>query len=216
MKEAYFTPENISRKSSEYLSQLNVRPKFNLTPKKSALIVTDMQEFFINENSHAFIPSSKAIIPNIQSLINRYYEKNLPVIFTRHVNTTENAELMGEWWTDLLTSDNPLSRIADYIDVKNSSVIQKEQYDAFYNTNLEKLLTSNKVTDIVITGVMTHLCCETTTRSAFVRGFRPFFVIDGTATYNESFHVSSLLNLSHGFAVPVLSCYVLEKTYENF
>jgi bifunctional isochorismate lyase / aryl carrier protein len=51
---------------------------------------------------------------------------------------------------------------------------------------------------------MTHLCCETTARSAFMRGFEVFFTMDGTATYNEQLHRASLLTLSHGFALPVL------------
>jgi len=55
-----------------------------------------------------------------------------------------------------------------------------------------------------VCGVMTHLCCETTARSAFIRGFKTYFTIDGTATYNEQFHMASLINLSHGFAIPVL------------
>jgi len=52
---------------------------------------------------------------------------------------------------------------------------------------------------------MAHLCCETTARSAFVKGFEVVFVIDGTATYNKDFYISTLLNLSHGFAIPVLT-----------
>ncbi|MES0360330.1 MAG: isochorismatase family protein, partial [Anaerolineales bacterium] len=59
-------------------------------------------------------------------------------------------------------------------------------------------------------GVMTHLCCETTARSAFVRGFEVFFVIDGTATYNEDYHMATLLNLAHGFTTPVLTKEVLK------
>jgi isochorismate hydrolase len=56
---------------------------------------------------------------------------------------------------------------------------------------------------------MTHLCCETTARSAFVRGFEVFFTIDGTATYNQGFHLGTLVNLSHGFATPVLASEIL-------
>ena len=56
------------------------------------------------------------------------------------------------------------------------------------------------MSQVVITGVMTHLCCETTARSAFMRGFLPFFLVDGTATYNRHFHIATLTNLAHGFA----------------
>jgi len=53
----------------------------------------------------------------------------------------------------------------------------------------------------VVCGVMTHLCCETTAREAFVRGFEVFFPVDGTASYNQKFHEASLQNLAHGFAI---------------
>jgi len=58
---------------------------------------------------------------------------------------------------------------------------------------------------LAVTGVMTHLCCETTARSAFMRGFDVFFAIDGTATYTEALHRAALLNLAHGFTLPVLT-----------
>ncbi len=57
---------------------------------------------------------------------------------------------------------------------------------------------------------MTHLCCETTARSAFVRGFEVFFTIDGTATYNKEFHFATLHNLAHGFALPILVDEILD------
>ena len=80
-----------------------------------------------------------------------------------------------------------------------AEVMDKTQYDAFYNTDLETRLRDEDVTQVVIGGVMTHLCCETTARSAFVRDFDVFFLVDGTATYNLNYHLSSLRNLSHGF-----------------
>ncbi|PIV27689.1 MAG: isochorismatase, partial [Anaerolineae bacterium CG03_land_8_20_14_0_80_58_20] len=46
--------------------------------------------------------------------------------------------------------------------------------------------------------------CETTARSAFVRGFEVFFCADGTATYTKELHRSTLLNLSHGVAIPTV------------
>jgi isochorismate hydrolase len=52
---------------------------------------------------------------------------------------------------------------------------------------------------------MTNLCCETTARDAFVRNFRVFFLVDGTSTVSEDFHISTLKNLGYGFAT-LLSC----------
>jgi isochorismate hydrolase len=111
---------------------------------------------------------------------------------------------MATWWRDLLTEENPLSAITSELDRKHGVTLVKTQYDAFYNTPLAELLRNRQVKQVVIGGVMTHLCCETTARSAFVHGFEIFFLIDGTASYTEAHHRAALLNLSHGFAAPVL------------
>ena len=111
---------------------------------------------------------------------------------------------MSRWWRDVIERENPLSEISSALDTSSGIVIEKTQYDAFYKTDLEADLREKDVRQIVISGVMTHLCCETTARSAFMRGFDVFFLVDGTATYNEDFHRATLRNLSHGFANLVL------------
>ncbi|EKE04233.1 MAG: isochorismatase hydrolase [uncultured bacterium] len=213
MKESYFTKENIRERAELLLNQFRKSKKHKdiaYSPELSALIVMDMQGYFLNPESHAYIPASRAIIANIQALIESYKRANLPVIFTRHINTRLNAGLMSEWWDDVITENNGLSEIIPELELTNSVVIEKTQYDAFYKTNLEELLNNHNVKQVVITGVMTHLCCETTVRSAFVRGFKPFMPIDATATYNEEFHKATFKNLSHGFTSPVVTRELLE------
>jgi isochorismate hydrolase len=173
-------------------------------PDCSALLVLDMQAYFLEAASHAYIPSAEAILPLIRELTRAYAARGRPIIYTRHVNSTHDAGRMASWWRDLITDEHPLSSIIAALDVSIGVVIKKSQYDAFYLTPLEDLLRRQAVTQLVTCGVMTHLCCETTARSAFMRGFEVFFPVDGTATYTEEHHLASLLNLSHGFAVPVL------------
>jgi len=112
---------------------------------------------------------------------------------------------MAHWWHDLITIENPLSAIIPDFDFSNRYVLRKSQYDAFHQTDLEEILIKKGISQLVVSGVMTHLCCETTARSAFMRGFEVFFLIDGTATYNQEFHLASLRNLAHGFATPMFS-----------
>jgi isochorismate hydrolase len=164
------------------------------------LLALDIQAYFLEPESHAFIPSAPAILPGILALVQAYQQFNLPVIFTQHTNTPADAGQMSTWWRDLIDPHSPLSRIAPPLDPRDGMLLAKTQYDAFYGTPLEAELRRREVTQVVISGVMTHLCCETTARSAFVRGFQAFFLVDGTATYNREFHHASLLNLSHGFA----------------
>ncbi len=209
MKEKYYNLRTIDKQASEFLQRLmgfRKKHEFKLEKGKAALLVIDMQEFFINEKSNAFIPSMPAIIPKISLLQNCFLKNNLFVIQTKHVDSLEDDDQMGRWWYDesTLSCDDPMSEIVhDLIDPR-IPVLQKTQYDAFWQTDLQQQLKSQGISQVIITGVMTHLCCETTARSAFVRGFEVFFAVDGTATYCKDFHFGSLLNLSHGFAVPVL------------
>jgi len=122
-------------------------------------------------------------------------------MFTRHINTNKDAKMMKKWWESFINPEDKESEIIDSLNSAESKIITKTQYDAFYKTELEHYLINNNIEQLVVTGLMTHLCCETTIRSAFVRGFTVFFPVDGTATYNMDFHKSSCINLSHGFAV---------------
>ncbi|OQY27710.1 MAG: hypothetical protein B6244_09920 [Candidatus Cloacimonetes bacterium 4572_55] len=208
MKNKYFTSETIDNKSQKMLQKLEKyrkRNQIDFLAERSALLILDMQKYFLDERSHACVPSALSIVPKIKKLADTFHDMNLPVFFTRHINIKENAKMMASWWEELLTEKNDLSEIISELEMKNSMIIKKTQYDGFYQTRLESILKEKKINQLVITGVMTHLCCETTARSAFVRGFTVFFPIDGTATYNENFHWGTLLNLSHGFAVPVLA-----------
>jgi len=221
MKEAYFTPSTIEIKAQAMLHSLewlkSNHPQ-NFAPQRSALLVLDLQAYFLSPASHAFIPSAPAILLGVNALIGAYARHSLPIFFTRHVNSSQEAGLMATWWHNLIDLENSLSEIDGGVNHANGTTIFKHRYDAFYETQLEQQLHERSISQVVICGVMAHLCCETTARSAFMRGFEIFFTIDGTATYNEDFHRATLLNLSHGFAVPVLVKDLLasmEKQSEN-
>ena len=170
-------------------------------PRRAALLIIDMQKYFLDARSHAYIPSSPQVLRKVKELAEAFRKRKLPVILTRHVNTGKNAGLMRLWWDDLITSQGGLSRIDPKLRRLSSLVIRKTQYDAFHKTPLERLLRRKRISQLVITGVATHLCCETTARSAFVRGFAVFLPLDATATFGRDYFRASLLNLAHGFAV---------------
>jgi isochorismate hydrolase len=108
---------------------------------------------------------------------------------------------MSRWWNDVLYDDDEKSCVIDALHpLPQEPVLRKTQYSAFYETNLETILKKHKVTTVVITGVLTHLCCETTARDAFMRNYDVFFVSDATASDEEALHLASLATLSDGFA----------------
>jgi len=167
------------------------------------LLVIDMQKYFCDQMSDARVPDAGALMKRIQQLIKGFRTKKLPVFFTRHIDDTEKGSLMFEWWSQNILADDPHSALSDEIPVDDGIVLDKHQYDAFLYTDLEKPLKKCKITQVVICGVLTNLCCETTARSAFMRGFHVFFLDDGTRTYTEDMHKATLLNLSYGFATIV-------------
>lgn len=217
LKETYFTVDNIGDVSDLFLKKISPVIKHagtaGLDLKKTALLVTDMQNYFLDPDVHAFIPSARAIIPNIKKLQNLFIENNLCLIHTHHGNTKKDAGNMSKWWNKLLDRHSVDAQIIDELMTEHAIVVEKTQYDAFYKTNLEEILKNRHISQIIITGVMTHLCVEATARSAFVRDFDVYFAIDGTATYNRDFHLASLLNLAHGFASPVVTR-AIEKHFE--
>jgi len=68
-----------------------------------------------------------------------------------------------------------------------------------------------KVEDLVISGLMTNMCCESTARDAYYRDYKVFFLADGTGSINEEMHLASLLNLSFGFAFVTTAAAVTER-----
>ncbi|MFC2131959.1 cysteine hydrolase family protein [Bacteroidota bacterium] len=210
MKEQYFTESNINKTARSLIEEIGKSVKIRkrrISGTDTALVVLDMQDYFLNEESHAFVPSAPAIIPGINKLINaflKFPENKLPLIFTKHINSDLNAGQMAAWWKELVNENTEWGKITDNLIFPGATVVTKSQYDAFYQTDLEAILNENGIRQLIVTGVMTHLCCESTIRAAFVRGFDVLFPVDGTATYNFDFHRSSFLNISHGFATPVL------------
>jgi isochorismate hydrolase len=205
-KEDYFTRENIYKKARKFIQEIESicrLPRFDFELNVAALLIIDMQRYFLDKRSRSFLPSSPAIIPNIRKLISFFQHKERPIIYTQHINTPENAGMLREWWGEIITTKNDLYKLSKRLYLPGAPVIVKTQYDAFYRTNLRKILKENKIKQVVITGVMTNLCCETTARSAFVQGFKVFFVVDGTCTQNEMMHRATLINLAYGFATPV-------------
>lgn len=169
---------------------------------ESALLIIDMQRFFLESSSHAYVPLAEPIIENVQRLLDAYRGASSPVVFTRHALCQgESAGAMGRWWGDVVYDDQERSRIIPQLASQAGEVVlRKTRYNAFTGTDLEKLLRKWGTTSVVITGVMTHLCCETTARDAFVRDFDVYFVTDATAAKSEDLHMASLKTLADGFA----------------
>ena len=126
-----------------------------------------------------------------------------PVIYTRQATAPDGADagMMAKWWEDLCYDGTEDSEILPQLKPEPvDTVIRKTRYNAFMGTELDSILRGLGVRDIVITGVMTNVCCETTARDAFMRDYRVFFCADGTGSQSEELHLGSLRALAYAFA----------------
>jgi nicotinamidase-related amidase len=165
--------------------------------KSAALLVIEMQEIF---RSTMGLISEKQI-SNVKELINFSNQHNIEVIYVRHNDSSQDSQHMIQWWCgDKIEYGSDGWQIIKELDATNKIIIDKSQYSAFFNTNLDEILKSKNITDIIITGVMTNCCCETAARDAFMRGYNVFFINDATATINEELHLAAIKNLAFGFA----------------
>jgi len=203
--EPYVTPESIQSKALAWLEQIRPfnRHEMRLNVAASALLVIDMQRFFLDAASPTFTCGGVAILPTVRRLLGAFRSANRPVIFTEHVHHPGDLDsgIMGWWWEGKCLEGSPESEIhPDLAPRPGEKIVSKHRYSAFYNTDLETVLRCLRVEDVVVSGVMTNMCCESTARDAYYRDYRVFFPADGTGSINEEMHLASLLNLAFGFA----------------
>lgn len=169
-----------------------------------ALLVIDMQEYFRG--------IAAPIFPSITQSIALCRSAHIPIIYTRHAHKhPSDYGMLGEWWPDLIHDGTPAAELLPEVKrTDKDKLVHKHTYSAFYDTDLESFLRDNGITEVIVTGVMTNLCCETTAREAFVKGFRVFFSTDATATCSEDLHTCTLKNLAYGFAY-LVDCKMLKS-----
>ncbi len=189
-----------------------MREGFNFDKNKAALLIIDMQRHFCDQGSNFFVPKSDLLAVKLKPLVEAFSSSSRPVIFTRHIDSDDPDNLMLRWWSERIRLDDPMSEIVEILDPSKGITGQKAQYDGFLNTDLEKILRKKEVRQVVVGGVLTNLCCETTARSAFMRGFEVYFLKDGTATFSQEMHEASLLNLGYGFALLT----TIDEVLKNF
>ena len=187
-------PSHISSQSSHITSS-------PLSPSMAtALLVIDMQSIFT--------PMTTRALPNILTLISSFKRASRPLIFTQHGHTKQ--ELTPPYPNQLVRKWGPAGSIAigsaDWAlqppiveAAKGFPVVGKHTYDAFLNTELEGLLKGEGVERVVVCGVMTDCCCDTTARSAFNRGFETWLVGDACGSRSEEQHEAGLRAFGYAF-----------------
>ncbi|MCD9198715.1 cysteine hydrolase family protein [Aeromicrobium wangtongii] len=184
-----------------------------LTRDASALLVIDMQNGFLDpKGSMAAIgmPTDQLqpSIEGTQRLIEAARAAGVPVIFTRYqymagyadggilpnelVPAMRDADalLAGSWDADVADAVAPLD---------GEVIIDKARPSSFYGTQLEPVLTGLGVRNLVLCGVTTNICVETTARDAGQRDYRVHVVADACAEFEQARHDHALNTIGFTF-----------------
>jgi nicotinamidase-related amidase len=162
---------------------------FQVDTSKMALVNVDMQNTFV-ENTPIAAPGGREVLTRINGLVEVCREAGIQIIHASHVlrpdesNVGVMAEIMPRKLYSLIKKDRESSELHKDLNVApNDILLDKPRFGAFHSTDLEILLRSKGIDTIIVTGIATNICCETTAREANVRDFKVFFLSDGTETF---------------------------------
>jgi nicotinamidase-related amidase len=207
----YITHYNLSRQAEKWMAEIKSssapRKNFKLKKERCALLIMDMNNYFASPSGRCYLPASEAVIHNIRLLLNHWRSFGGTVVFTRHGHAGSDADegaLFKKFFTDYIKKEEPdANLIAELEPFQSEKIVDKSTYDAFLNSDLGEYLAHKNIFQVLIAGVLTHMCVETTARSAFCRGFEVYIPIDATAADREFWHVNSLKSMARSVAIPL-------------
>jgi ureidoacrylate peracid hydrolase len=176
------------------------------TPDRTALVVVDMQYYFMEDGQLAACPEAREIVPNVNRLAQAVRNAGGTVIWIQNLASDETAR---SWSVaqERYSPDKQKIRIESLrrgahghdfwhaLDIHpDDERITKRRYSAFIqgSSNIEIVLDDNEIDTIVVTGVATNVCCESTARDAMMRNYRTVMVSDACATNTDAEHAAAL------------------------
>jgi ureidoacrylate peracid hydrolase len=157
--------------------------QLEVDPRRMALLNIDIQNVFVE-----MAANSLEVVDRINRLARVCRSVGIPVIHVRHaVPADADLGILGEMFPPV--REGMLERTSETAAFHRSleigpsdQLLEKPHFGAFYDTDLQARLEALGVDTVIITGIETNVCCETTAREAMVRDIRAFFLSDGTTT----------------------------------
>lgn len=185
---------------------------FPVSRRKMALLNVDLQNLFV-EGSPVAAPDGPSVVARVNRLSAACRRHGIPVVHTLHVTRPDgsNVGVLGEIIPPvkegLIARGNPAAALHRSLEVDPRDILlEKPRFGAFHGTDLELILRSRGIDSVIITGIATNVCADTTAREASARDFRVFFMSDGTATSDmlgvprEELQRATCAVLAFGFA----------------
>jgi ureidoacrylate peracid hydrolase len=191
-------------------------------PRWAALLVVDVQNDFASPKGSAAqrgddVSASVAMVPRLTRLIDEARRVGLTIIY---VKTTH-----GEWtdtpsWIYRKSQQSALNTCregtwgAEFYDgispLPSERVVIKHRYSAFINTDMNTVLKAKGIESVLVTGIATNVCVETTTRDAYMYDYYVTMVGDCAAAYDPKLHESTLENIRCHFGLVATSDEIIQ------
>ncbi len=200
-------------------------------PKNAALLVVDVQNDFAAEGGMMDregndLTMSQSMVPYLEKFIDAAREAEVPVIFIRNVYNTDSNWYLSDVWLEQAARVRqgsyvihsvcaPDSWEGDFYKVRPAEkdvIVTKHRFSAFQDTDLDLILRSRDIRTLIMTGIATNVCVESTARDGFFRDYYIVFTSDCTATFSKEDHEGTLNNIRRFFgevvtADEVASCW---------
>ena len=202
----------------EHIEKITVRDGVphsvtSLNPGTTALVVIDMQNFYMKEGASSYCPSAQAIVPNANRLADAVRRFGSPVLWVRNVTTAKafkgwsnHYKRMSEKRIGIrkreLAKDGDGFQFWHEMDVRDTDrKLEKTRYSAFIPgaSNLEKILGEYGIDTLIFCGVATNVCVESTARDAMMMNYRTVIIEDSCAANSTQAHEVSLNSLYLNF-----------------
>ena len=215
MSENSFIPPKQMEVSSKTARELFQEVMDNPTRKefgfgdKAAIVNVDLQKAYTSGEFRTSYQTYPKQLDYINQISSRARDLGFPVIWT-HVAYMDNADDAGVWGIRTNTPDSLQnikfnSKRAEFdhrLEIRKDidDIILKKMPSAFFETNLQSLLTWHKVDTVIITGGSTSGCIRATAVDSLSRGYRTIVPIECVADKHESFHFANLTDLALKYA----------------
>lgn len=168
----------------------------------TALVLIDIQNDYFRGGRNELVNAEQALAHAKQAL-SLFREKGLPIFHIRHINLQENA-------TFFLPDTDGVKIHEQIFPQTDEKIILKHTPDSFFQTELERHLEIQGIKRLVICGMMSHMCVDTTVRTAKRSGYKVLLLSDGCATKDlawndtvipaETVHITFMASLQGTFA----------------
>lgn len=168
------------------------RVDWRLEPARAALLVHDMQAYFLNKFDTTLAPVPE-LVRNVRRLRDACDDAGVPVFYTAQPvdQPAGDRALLNDFWGPGLTQarfhgEQPV--IEPLAPRAQDTVLTKWRYSAFQRSDLSERLRTRGRDQLIICGIYAHIGCMATALEAFMQDVQPFFVIDGVADFSEAEH----------------------------